>query len=302
MTRVLFFSDTHLGLDWPSRPKVERPRHGDALYANAERAVMRALAGDIDLVVHGGDLFHRPTVPLWVAERGYSLLKRVADREIPVAIVPGNHERGALPFPLLARHPQIHVFDRPRTVLVRAGGTRIALGGFPHGRGVRAAFVDRLAATGLGRTSAEVSLLCTHHCFEGARVGVHEWVFRDADDVVRGSDVPPVAAVLSGHVHRHQVLTRDLRGEPLAAPVLFSGSVERTSVAERGEPKGFLLLDFAGGRLVRWQFEELPMRPTYSAPHRQALAAHGRLAHDLERAGRVHPLRVIQTARVDQPK
>ena len=75
---MLFFSDTHLGLDWPSRPKVERPRHGDALYANAERAVMRALAGDIDLVVHGGDVFHRPTVPLWVAERGYSLLKRVA--------------------------------------------------------------------------------------------------------------------------------------------------------------------------------------------------------------------------------
>ena len=146
-----------------------------------------------------------------------------------------------------------------------------------------------------------MSWLCARHCLEGARVCVQEWVFRDADDVVRGSDVPPVAAVLSGHVHRHQVLTRDLRGEPLAAPVLFSGSVERTSVAERGEPKGFLLLGFAGGRLVRWQFEELPTRPIDSA-HGQALAAHRRLAHDLERAGRVHPLRVIQTARVDQPE
>ena len=28
-----------------------------------------------------------------------------------------------------------------------------------------------------------------------------------------------VTAVLSGHIHRHQVLTRDLRGAPLPAPV-----------------------------------------------------------------------------------
>lgn len=258
VTRVLFFSDTHLGLDWPARPRVDRPRRGDSLYANAERVATRALAGDIDLVIHGGDLFHRPDVPLWVAERGYSLVRRVADRGVPVAVVPGNHERGALPFPLLARHPAIHVFDRPRTALVHARGQRVALGGFPYLRRVRAAFRAQLAATALETAEADLKLLCAHHCFEGARVGTHDWVFRDADDVVRGADVPAVAAVLSGHVHRHQVLTRDLLGAPLAAPVLYAGSVERTSVAERGEAKGYLVLDFDAGKLTRWQFEALP--------------------------------------------
>lgn len=262
MTRVLFFSDTHLGLDWPSRPRLERRRLGDDLYANAERAVTRALAGDVDLVVHGGDLFHHGDAPLWVAERAYALLRRVAERGVPVVVVPGNHERARLPFPLLARQRNIHVFDGPRTVVSSAAGERVALGGFPYVRSVRRVFRRELARTGLADVRADVKLLCVHHCFEGARVGPQNWVFRDADDVVAAADVPAgVSAVLSGHVHRHQVLTHDLGRRPLPAPVLYAGSVERTSVAERGERKGYLLLDFAGARLVGWQFHELPTRP-----------------------------------------
>jgi DNA repair exonuclease SbcCD nuclease subunit len=60
------------------------------------------------------------------------------------------------------------------------------------------------------------------------------------------------------------VLTSDLRGSALSAPVLYPGSIERTSLAELGEPKGFLLLHLndrnAGGNL-RWEFRPLPARP-----------------------------------------
>jgi DNA repair exonuclease SbcCD nuclease subunit len=55
-------------------------------------------------------------------------------------------------------------------------------------------------------------------------------------------------------------LTRDLRGRPLAAPVLYPGSIEKTSFAETGEGKGFLLLDMSPDQ-VRWSFMELPSRP-----------------------------------------
>ena len=51
--------------------------------------------------------------------------------------------------------------------------------------------------------------------------------------------------MLAGHIHRHQILSRDLKGQPLSAPVLYPGSIERTSFAERLEEKGFLLLEFA---------------------------------------------------------
>ena len=84
--------------------------------------------------------------------------------------------------------------------------------------------------------------------------------------MVRASDLPAdVAAVLCGHVHRHQVLRRDLRGRPLPAPVVYAGSVERTSFAERDETKGFVLATIGagdrGGRLASLDFQPLPARP-----------------------------------------
>jgi len=183
-------------------------------------------------------------------------------------VVPGNHERSAIPFPLLAEHPRIHVFDRPRTFTAECGGVRVALAGFPFERhGVRGAFRMRLDQTGWARTDADVRLLCVHQCVEGATVGAQHYTFRSGDDVVRAADVPaPFAAILAGHIHRHQVLTTDLRGRALPTPVLYPGSIERTSFAERGEEKGYVLLEVApgdepGGVLRRWTFTPLPARP-----------------------------------------
>jgi DNA repair exonuclease SbcCD nuclease subunit len=60
------------------------------------------------------------------------------------------------------------------------------------------------------------------------------------------------------------VLTADLAGRPLAAPVLYPGSVERTSAAERHEAKGYVTLEVVpgedGGELASWAFHELPAR------------------------------------------
>lgn len=69
--------------------------------------------------------------------------------------------------------------------------------------------------------------------------------------------------MLSGHLHRAQALTRAPDGRRLAAPVLYPGSIERTSFAEMRERKGFLTLALEGGsgRLLGWRFHSLPARP-----------------------------------------
>jgi hypothetical protein len=55
-------------------------------------------------------------------------------------------------------------------------------------------------------------------------VGPGDFTFTTARDVIRHRDVPAgFAAVLSGHIYRHQVLTADLRGRPLRTPVLYPG-------------------------------------------------------------------------------
>jgi DNA repair exonuclease SbcCD nuclease subunit len=264
--RILLLADTHLGFDLPTRARVQRRRRGHDFLANYARALEPALADQADLVVHGGDVFNRSRVPASVAWQAFQPLMRVADSGVPVYVVPGNHERGRIPHLRFAQHPGIHLFDRPRTFVVDVRGVRVALAGFPSERhDVRTKFGELVERTGWRTTSASVRLLCMHQCVEGATVGPGNFTFKTAADVIRGSDVPAgLSAVLSGHIHRHQVLTRDLRGQPLAAPVLYPGSIERTSIAEADEEKGFLMVEVAcresGGR-VDWQFRKLPARP-----------------------------------------
>jgi len=264
--RILLLADTHLGFDLPVRPRVERRRRGHDFFANYRAALEPAFAGHVDLVVHAGDVFDRPTVAPTLAYEAYEPLRRLADQGVPVFIVPGNHERSRLPHARFASHPLLHVFHRARTFTLDVRGTTIALSGFPYERrNVRRRFTELLEKTEWPSARADLRVLCIHHCVEGATVGPHDFTFTTGDDVIGVRDVPPdFNAVLSGHVHRHQVLMTDLRHRPVSTPVLYPGSVERTSFAEAEETKGFMVVRLGADEdesRVRWQFCPLPTRP-----------------------------------------
>lgn len=262
--RILFLADSHLGLDLPTSPRTSRRRRGHDFLANHASALAPELVRDVDLVVHGGDVFDRPRVDAGLAWQAYRPLLRAAELGVPVFIVPGNHERSRLPHSRFLSHRLIHVFDRPRTFTAVVRGRRVVLAGFPYERrNVRSRFVDLLEQTGWQADANALHLLCIHHCVEGATVGPSDFVFTNAPDVIRGRDIPrEFAAVLSGHVHRRQVLSRDLSSTPLPAPVLYPGSIERTSTAEIGEPKGFMIVELEPDTAqVRWDVRSLPARP-----------------------------------------
>ena len=93
-------------------------------------------------------------------------------------------------------------------------------------------------------------------------VGAHGRRAMGDQGVGRGDDGPGrVDHVVDEHTRSALDLTHDLAGKPLAAPVLYPGSVERTSFAERLEEKGYLMVDVAPGRSPQWRFEPLPTRP-----------------------------------------
>ena len=264
--RILFLADTHLGFDLPVRARIERRRRGHDFLANYASALRPAFDGEVDLVVHGGDVFDRSRVPTSTAWQAFDPLARIAERGIPVFVVPGNHERGRIPQIRFAQHPNIHLFDRPRTFVVAVRGLRLAVAGFPSERhDVRGKFVDLVRATDWSAVGADARLLCLHQCVEGATVGPNDYTFTTARDVIRARDLPAgFCAILSGHIHRHQVLTRDLRGAPIAAPVLYPGSIERTSIAEADEEKGFMTLEVVCSGApphVDWRFHRLHARP-----------------------------------------
>jgi exonuclease SbcD len=269
--KILLLADSHLGFDLPVRPRVDRRRRGHDFLANYTAALQPALAGEVDVVVHAGDVFDRSKIDPTLAYQAFEPLCRVADRGIPVFIVPGNHERSRLPHLRFASHPGVYVFDRPRTFHTEVRGTRIAIAGFPYERDVRARFAGLVQQTGWRSSAAALRLLCIHHCVEGATVGPGHYTFTTAADVVRIREVPAeFAAVFSGHIHRHQVLTTDLARRPVSTPVLYPGSLERTTFAEMGEPKGFMIVrlgvdEEAGSARVTSEFRELPARPMVRA-------------------------------------
>jgi exonuclease SbcD len=111
LVRVLFLADTHLGFDLAFRPRLERRRRGPEFFANFKRALQPALNGRVDCVVHGGDLLFRSKVPARLVGMAFEPLKQVADTGTPVYLVPGNHERSAIPHRHLAEHPHIHIHE-----------------------------------------------------------------------------------------------------------------------------------------------------------------------------------------------
>lgn len=261
--RVLLIADTHLGFE---------RRHEDFFQAY-ELALQPALQREVDLVIHGGDVFFRSHVKPGLVMRAFQPLKRIADSGVPVLVVPGNHERSAIPYPLLALHPGIHLFDRPRTISMNIRGADIAVAGFPCERDhVRYRFRELVRRTGWRSVPAELRLLCFHQSVEGATVGPADYVFRANADVIPGATIPHgFAAVLAGHIHRHQALETDLSGRRLAAPVFYPGSTQRTSAAEWGEAKGYVTLEFeptadGSGRIRRWDFHPLPLSGARAIP------------------------------------
>jgi exonuclease SbcD len=227
--RILLIADTHLGFDLPFRPRIKRRRRGPDFFSNFELALEPALRNEVDIVVHAGDFFFRSRVPTTLVQMAMAPLVRLADEGIPVLIVPGNHERSRLPLHLWTVHPNIHIFDKPRTFQFGIGGLNAAFAGFPFARKVRHDFTSLVERSGYQCVEADVRLLCMHQTVEGAQVGTVDYTFRSGPDVIRGRDIPTgFAAILGGHIHRSQVLRRDLGGRELAAPVVYPGSIERT--------------------------------------------------------------------------
>ncbi|MFZ5519196.1 MAG: metallophosphoesterase family protein [Candidatus Zhuqueibacterota bacterium] len=296
--KILLLADTHLGFDQPLRPRVARRRRGPDFFENYQRCLVPALTGDVDLVVHGGDLFFRSRVSSRVIHDAFQPLIRIADQGVPVFLVPGNHERSNIPVTLLETHRNIHIFSQPKTFTREVKGRRIALSGFPFYRGsIREHFDTLLDQTEFSKQEADIRALCLHQSVEGAQVGVQNYTFRPAPDVISGHQIPDgFAAVLAGHIHRQQVLMTDLAGVTLNAPVFYPGSIERTSFAERNERKGYLVIDIGcGASDVRWNFFELPTRPmAVIAIERSGLSADQLTGWLRDTLNRLDPNSVVQ--------
>jgi DNA repair exonuclease SbcCD nuclease subunit len=257
--KIVFTADTHIGLDHPQNPRTPRRHRGPDFLANLDRVLAHAVSTGADVVLHGGDVFDTPNVRESLVEETYARLVTVAERGLSVVVIGGNHERAILPPSLLSRHPRLHILQGAQALSLPTPAGNLAVVGIPFVRGdVRTAV--RSTANRFAIPRADVSLLLLHQAVEGATVGPQNFVFRGRPDVVPLEGLAAgFDAVLSGHIHRAQVLWA--QDGSRRVPVVYPGSVERTSVAEADEPKSFVELRFdTHGK--RWLTRHpLPARP-----------------------------------------
>lgn len=266
--RMVFFADTHLGFDDPASPRIDRRRRGPDFMQSFLDVLEFTRQSRPHFLVHGGDLFYRSKIPAGLVDEAFSHLRSIADLGIHVLITPGNHERGSIPRGLLAIHPGIFIFDRHRTFRFDIAGHRIAFGGFPCVRDtIRAEFRARYCETELGTTSADFRFLCIHQAVDYAVVGPQKFRFFNRADVIDVRDIPVgIDAVLSGHIHPHQVLNPGNRYPGLRTVVIYPGSTERTSFAEEYEAKGYVRIWLqketeSNRSRIEWMFQPLNVRP-----------------------------------------
>ncbi|MGH2560873.1 MAG: metallophosphoesterase family protein [Thermomicrobiales bacterium] len=92
--RIAHISDTHLGYRAVYRSDPETGRNQRALDVERayETAISDILTRQVDLVIHGGDVFHH-TRPSWAALRCFvRQSRRLTDAGLPVLVVGGNHD------------------------------------------------------------------------------------------------------------------------------------------------------------------------------------------------------------------
>ncbi len=268
--RILHTSDWHIG------KRLERHDRMAEHAAAVDEVVSIADAEDVDLVLHSGDLFDRPTPPIEALRLALDGLVRLArNGGRPVIVVAGNHDSPDL-FETLARFLApfgVHLVGRIKApeeggiIPVETGSGRARVACFPFLRAAQTvdfmarvdswygAYADRVRrlteryAEALSEQAGdgEVMLLVAHFMVGGVKVrtgaprGERELHIGEAYAATEQAVPTAVDYVAMGHIHAPQPVP----GAPV--PAEYAGSLLQLDFGEAGEEKRVVLVDARPG-------------------------------------------------------
>ncbi|MHA2248331.1 MAG: metallophosphoesterase family protein, partial [Candidatus Hodarchaeales archaeon] len=193
----------------------------------------------------------------------------------------------------------INLFTKPSSFVFEKDGINIKIIGFPYiRRNARKKFntiIKRAFHNSVGKNpnKGDYSILVTHQLIEGSRI--ENYTFREGNNVITFFQIPrKFDYIACGHIHRFQFLYNqkqssfrstnkfhkveqnnldqrwqfnDKNGFPRTSfrnPIIaYAGSLDRVSIAERNEPKGYIIGELQlsgtkhGIRAAKYQFHEL---------------------------------------------
>ncbi len=274
--RILHFADLHVGMERHGRidPATGLNSRVMDFLRRLSDLTAYAIAKDVDMVIFAGDAYKNRD-PNSTYRREFSWrIKELADRGIPVVLIPGNHDLPAVAarassievFDTLGV-PNVYVLDREELVTLQTKrGDPIQIAAIPYPltsellsseeyRSVSLGTLDHLVSQKLAENIQALAeqaqqqpdipaVLVGHFSVDDAKMGSERGIMVGRDVVVPRSVLvdPAWDYVALGHIHKHQDLNKDAH-----PPVVYSGSVERIDFGEEKEPKGWVLAQVSRG-------------------------------------------------------
>lgn len=243
----------------------------------------------VDLVLHGGDIYERRST----ARERQSVVSflRTVTLTTPVIVVAGNHEAAGEVEELShigdEHHKPIYTAERPAKFPFM--GVEVACLPWPR-RSALASWVgkplgrEELNAVGLDalrsilrgfaqswRDFPGPKILLAHAMVRGSKQGPDQPIMPGQDFELGLEDLALAEAHVNllGHIHMPQEFVHsnadDFRrgvSTPAYPPTIYAGSPRRTAYAAGElEPKGYVVLEFDGPRLVGWERVPTPATP-----------------------------------------
>lgn len=268
--RIAHISDTHLGYRAVYRSDPETGRNQRAL--DIERAyeatVSDILTRQVDLVIHGGDVFHH-TRPWWAALRCFvRQTRRLTDAGLPVVVIGGNHDTprlrtsGSVFSVMELALPEVTFVTGYQDEAIQFESMNLNLIAVPHGK------LTDVSPPLVYPEPGMRNVLVTHGLVPGMSIRGHrEPGEEEVSDTLLDADFDYIAL---GHFHlwgkqRHNAW--------------YSGSTERMGWGDEAVDPGYLIVELtAPGEPAAVEHIPIAARPMKTL---KALDGAGRTAREL---------------------
>lgn len=280
--RIAHLSDTHLGFSALTRLCPDTGRNQRAV--DVERAFAAAVqqiieAGDIDLVVHAGDVFHHSRPPMQTLIFFVRQLRRLEAAGIPTIVIGGNHDTPRLRnagsvldlCAVACRNVYFATgYDWERFSLT-IRDRRVSVTAVPHG-----AFTNEQPPNALFAEDDAVNLLVAHGSYQLALTNDPRGGADEIEEALLDSRYDYIAL---GHWHLN---------ERKGANIYYAGSTERIGLSDLATTPGYLSVTLNGKDGADVSHITLPARNHLTLPTVQGdgLTADAIVAEVVRRLGR----------------
>lgn len=283
--KILHVADIHIGYTTHGRhnPSTGKNTRVEDFARCLQKVTQTAIDEQVDIVLICGDIY-RDTNPSQSDQLAFAgAIKPILQAGIPVVMVTGNHDNPvgygrAATTEIYGALADVRVMSRPTATMIDTKSGPVYVIGMPWPTSTSLKADPQYSQASREDLNAIVveqygqwlnsqlrdapkgmpAVIAAHLEISGAKLteGSERSALATKDPVFPVSMLArhEVDYVALGHIHMHQ----DLNGGA-KPPVVYSGSIERISFNEEGQPKGFVLAEIERG-WCQWRHVQTPAR------------------------------------------